>query len=497
MSPNEEIKFYKEVIENMICGYAFHEAVYDENGKFYSYRYINVNKTFEDLTGKKKKDIIGKTIFEVFPETERHWIDFFGKVVETGEPAVYENFHKATGEYYQTHAWRSKPDTFSCTFTNITEKKLQHIALEKSEERYKGLIDSQNALIIRINREGDIILVNESYCEKFGVKRENILGTRFAPKIHANDEEETREIMKTLFKEHRSSMVQRNWTPNGWAIISWEDRIIANEIQAIGYDITELREKEEDLRRSNKDLENFAYVASHDLQEPLRKITAFEGLLMDDIEKKEGIIGDDGKFYLQRISDAAFRMKNLIDDLLDYSRISRSVDPFEDCDMNKILKDVVENLFKDRIKKIDPDIEIGKIPSVDGDIVQIRQLFQNLISNSLKFRDKNRKLFIGISSEISENNKSCVLTFKDNGIGFDPKHSDKVFGSFKKLHSKDEYPGSGIGLAICKRIVERHKWKIEVSSKLNVGTVFKITFPVENGESPDEQLRKKTNIDSG
>lgn len=498
----EESKLHQEVLDSLMSAYSLCRVIYDENGHVIDWEYIDINKKFEEYVGMGKEEIIGKTIIEIFPQTEQHWKDAVEECFKTNKEVKIENRHEDSKKDYLVHYRPFKKDLFITIFTDITEQKIKYKELFESEKRYKGLVENQMALIVRIDNDGNITLANDSYCKMYGIKEEDIIGTKYAPEIHPDDIKETSVQLKNLLKNNKSKMVQRTLSQNGWRWISWENKTICDEndkrieIQAIGYDVTELKEKERELEKSNQDLEDFAYIASHDLQEPLRKITAFEGLLIDDIEKNNGAIGDDGKFYLKRISNAAFRMKNLIDDLLEYSRVSRSTDPFKFCDLGEIIKDIIENIFEDRIKIINPVIDIKQMPSVYCDPIQMNQLFQNLISNSLKFKDENKKLFIGISSEVSEDNKSMVLIFEDNGIGFDQKHSEEVFHSFRKLHSKDKYPGSGIGLAICKRITERHKWKIEVTSRLHVGSVFRITLPFEDGAPLNGNLQKKTDINS-
>lgn len=505
MNEKELKQYYEDLIDNMICGYALHKAIYDDNGDFCSYRYVDVNKKYEDLLNISKKEVIGKTIFEVFPNTDRHWIDIFARVVKNKISITYENYHTDSDKYFLTHAWSPKKGYFSCTFFDITENKEQFNELKKSEERYLELIESQNALIVRIDKDGKLTLVNDSYCKEFGKKREDIIGTDFAPKIHPDDIEETKETMKILMAPpYRSRMKQRAWTPSGWKWISWEDQVIfdkmgqLNEIQAIGYDITEIIKVHDDLERSNKDLENFAHIASHDLQEPLRKITAFENLLSENIVESKGFVNEESKLYLKKINEAAFRMKGLIEDLLSYSRISRKENDFTTEHTKAMLDDLLENELEERIKTINPEININILNcTMDCDPIQIKQLFQNLISNSMKFRDKNKKLVIGISAEKLENNKQCKLTFRDNGIGFDQKYEDDIFRSFQKLHSKDEYPGSGIGLAICKRIVERHGWKISALSKEGEGAEFSIIYPISNGDCCNARDEKQSNTDCG
>jgi len=500
-------KYYNELIQNLMAAYCMCEAIYDEHGNVCDWKYLDINRMFEEYVGISKEEIIGNTLMGLFPQSEKHWIDAVDKAHKTNKVVRLENRHEPTDKNYLVHYRFIDHDIFVTLFIDITDQKEKLRQLQISEDRYKKLIESQNALIVRINNEGLLTLVNEAYCSKFGKKRNEILGTSFAPRIHPEDLEKTKETMRNLFTSpYKSNMVQRAWTPNGWKSISWEDQVIRDErgniieIQAIGYDITETIESHTELEKSNQDLEDFAYVASHDLQEPLRKITAFENLLSENIKESNDYINDESKLYLKKISEAAFRMKDLIEDLLKYSRVSRNKDPFVFVNIKDILHDLLKNELEERIKESVPIININwdNFNYTKCDPTQIKQLFQNILSNSMKFKDEDRELIIGISCRKLEKDRGCMLSFEDNGIGFDQKYAKEVFLSFQKLHSKDKYPGSGIGLAICKRIIERHKWKISASSEEGIGTMFSIIYPGENGGSKDGiGTEQKGDINSG
>lgn len=237
-----------------------------------------------------------------------------------------------------------------------------------------------------------------------------------------------------------------------------------------------LREYGEELIRSNKELEEFAYVSSHDLQEPLRKIQAFGDLLVEEYSDKLG----DGKEYLDRISASAQRMSTLIEDLLTFSRVTTKLSVLRPIDLNEVLQNTVSDL-QERIKK-----EKGKVvlephlPTVMADETHMRQLFQNLISNALKFHPDDRAPVVNVSA--TANDDEHIITVKDNGIGIDSKYDKKIFAVFQRLNSKQAYEGTGIGLAVCKKIVERYGGTIEIESTLNVGTTFKITLPIAHKE---------------
>jgi PAS domain S-box-containing protein len=264
-----------------------------------------------------------------------------------------------------------------------------------------------------------------------------------------------------------------------------------SKIIGITRDITRLKDYEihlqykiEELDRSNKELEEFAYIASHDLQEPLRKITAFSERLQ---EKAGDDIGRDGQIYLQRILAATQNMRLLIDNLLEFSRTSRHNDPLRKNDLNIVLKEVLTDLEL-KIEESNANIQHSSLPTITSYHSQMRQLFTNLLSNAIKFRKPAEPPSIKVLSEVlsdREKNDRLLLPDKkyykiiirDYGIGFEQEYALKIFQIFQRLHGKAEYPGSGIGLAICKKIVENHNGILYAESKLDEGAAFTVILP--------------------
>jgi signal transduction histidine kinase len=227
----------------------------------------------------------------------------------------------------------------------------------------------------------------------------------------------------------------------------------------------------EELKRSNAELEQFAYVASHDLQEPLRMITSYVQLLEKRYKPK---LDGDAIDFINYAVDGANRMQTLIYSLLEYSRINR-VKPFEPVDINDILIEVMKDLSM-AIEENKVEIKFDKLPVVFGDKVLLGQLFFNLIGNAIKFKGKD-PIKINITGE--KRGDEYLFCVKDNGIGIQKEYLEKIFVIFQRLHTKDKYPGTGIGLAICKKIVERHGGRIWVESKLNEGSSFYFTIKVD------------------
>src|SRR5208283_883551 len=260
----------------------------------------------------------------------------------------------------------------------------------------------------------------------------------------------------------------------------------------IGRDITERKQAEDDLRsseeklrqftvqleRSNRELQDFAYVASHDLQEPLRKIVVFGERLK---EKNAGKFGPESLDYLDRMQEAAARMQTLINDLLAFSRVITKAQPFTPVNLAEVAAAVVDDL-KGRIELVKGRVEVGTLPVIEAEPLQMRQLLQNLIGNALKFRRPEEPPVVKVEAQIipdpdTPEKKLCRLTVSDNGIGFEEKYVDRIFNVFQRLHTWNKYEGTGMGLAIVRKIALYHGGDITAKSKPGEGSTFILTVP--------------------
>jgi signal transduction histidine kinase len=238
-------------------------------------------------------------------------------------------------------------------------------------------------------------------------------------------------------------------------------------------------ERTAELARSNRELQDFASIASHDLQEPLRKVQAFGNLL---VEKYSDCLNDEGRDYLARMKSAAARMQSLIGSLLDYSRVTSRAKPFSEVDLNGAAKEALLNL-EIRIKETGGRVEVGGLPFIRADRSQIVQLFQNLIGNGLKFHKEGEPPLVRVYGKLITAGKpgevgALEITVEDNGIGFDDAKAERIFQPFQRLHGRSSpYAGTGMGLAICRKIVQRHDGTITAKSALGKGTTFVITLP--------------------
>ncbi len=368
----------------------------------------------------------------------------------------------------------------------LTETNLRLDAAFNSMNQGLAMFDEDHKLMVRNKRYLEIFHFPESVaCE--GASLEDI--TRYSVELGNECDREQAIFRRMEIAAMREQAVyQVNLTDERVVEIIHEPLESGGSL-ALYLDVTDremagrsLREHASKLEASNRELQEFAYVAAHDLQEPLRKIEAFG----DRLNTKCGDrLGEDGQRYVVRMQASSRRLRALIDALLDYSRVTTKAAPFKTVDLQKLALNVLSDLEMS-IEQADATIELCALPEIEADDMQLRQLFINLISNALKFSQEGRPLKLQISAEVStleDGGEICVLSFADNGIGFDAKYGDRIFTIFQRLHSRAEYEGTGIGLATCRKIAERHHGSIESSGTPGEGAVFKVTLPVRQNTS--------------
>ncbi len=332
----------------------------------------------------------------------------------------------------------------------------------------KGLITAVNARVSRITAIEPEQLINHSYMDV-------ILDGCMEPRCGLTITLDTTGYGECIHRYQGRINDVRIYS------IDDKDHSIDKKKVCVIRDITNMKEAEEALtdytgrlQSSNRELQEFAYVASHDLQEPLRKIQTFAERMRDKCRDQ---LNDQGRDYLDRMSNAADRMQRLIHDLLIYSRVSTRTEPFERVELRPLIEEVLGDLHV-RMEKTGARVIIGDLPAMDADPSQMRQLFQNLISNALKFTREGVTPEIRIDAGAIDAKGLCHITVADNGIGFDNKYADRIFGMFQRLHGRSQYDGTGIGLAVCKKIVERHRGGIVAQGTEGGGATFVISLPV-------------------
>jgi two-component system sensor kinase FixL len=355
-----------------------------------------------------------------------------------------------------------------------------------SRDYVDNIIKSMIDALIVIDESGFIKNSNAAACKLLGYTEDELAGKKMnlileggAPLTEINSEEKilrAKTGLKIPVLLSVSMMHDRDGKVEGFVCVA--------------QDITERKKAEEKLERfaaeleaSNSELESFAYVASHDLQEPLRKITVFGERINTTCKD---ILTEQAKDYFERMMSAAGRMHILINDLLTFSRLTTKAKPFEPVDLNTVACEVISDL-EIRIQDSGGRVEVGDLPVVKADPLQMRQLLQNLIGNALKFRRPDAPSVVTIQAQCIKDqgkggtdemgcDEKIALTVEDNGIGFDEKYVDRIFGVFQRLHGRGEYEGTGIGLAICKKIAERHGGTITAKSVEGQGARFIVTL---------------------
>ncbi len=374
---------------------------------------------------------------------------------------------------------------------DITAAKQAQEALRKSADELRDLYNNAPCGYHSVDANGTFVQMNDTELEWLGYKRSEVIGKMRCSDIITPDSLKTYRERLTRLKECGSirdlefEFVRKDGTTfpvliSSRAVKDADGNFLMS--RSTVYDLSErksaeaLGRKTEELVRSNADLEQFAYIASHDLQEPLRMVTSYCDLLQRRYRDK---LDSDAEDFLNFAVDGATRMSALVKDLLAYSRVSNQEERLEPVDCDDVLDRALTNL-RSTVQENAAVVTHDSLPTVAGDTTQLEQLFQNLIGNAIKFHGEQRpEIHIGVERKKSE----WFFSVHDNGIGIDPQYADRIFGVFQRLHRRKDYPGTGVGLAICKKIVERHGGRIWVESELGQGSNFCFTI-VDKSAAP-------------
>ena len=365
--------------------------------------------------------------------------------------------------------------------------------LEQSRKEYSDLYDFAPVGYLTISEEGRIVKANLTAAKQLGIEKNILIGKPVNLYAAENSREELHFHLRKIFKTKQPHTCEIKL--NGCGRINCYvqlDGTYVLDSDGQGFtrttmtDISDRKQAEKDLKvsaerlehtnkeleNSNRELQDFAFIASHDLQEPLRKIQAFGDRLMTRCKDR---LDEEGKDFLARMQNSAKRMSQLINDLLKYSRVATRTEPLDTVDMREAVREVISDL-EPRIEWLGANVEVFELPAIKAEQSQIRQLFQNLISNALKFRGKEQP-HIKIYSQRTDHEFRIFV--EDNGIGFEEQFLDRIFMPFQRLHGRSAYEGTGMGLAICRKIVERYGGSITAKSKPGEGSTFIIWLPPE------------------
>lgn len=519
-----QLKKQTDFVETILNASVDLIAVYDKET-----RLIAMNKQCEVVYNIKKEEWIGKTFLEIYPDGKESqaYLDLLHAL--SGEMVHNFSFHShLVKKYYENFVIPLKYDdgevyaalVMAHDNTAIIEateevkdanKELKAVneQLRLSEERYARMINEvQDYAIILMDTGGVIENWNKGAEKIKGYKADEIIGKHFSIFYTAQDKQRNlpQQLLDIARKE--GSATFEGWRVRKDGTMFWGSMVLTalhdTNNNVIGYskvtrDLTErkiaedklqmyadeLLQKNKELEQSNSELSSFSYVASHDLQEPLRKIQGFGNLIMNS---EDANLSDTGKDYFNRMIKAAGRMQGLIDSLLEFSRTTTDIKNFETADLNELLEEVKKDM-RELIESSGAVITSHPLPTLSIIPFQFRQLLANLISNSIKYAKKHVPPVIEVSAiripakELPENFTVATadyyrITIRDNGIGFEQEYADKIFELFQRLHGKNEYTGSGIGLAICKKIAENHSGWINAESEPGVGSSFHFYLPV-------------------
>gem|GEM_PF-5243051 len=368
----------------------------------------------------------------------------------------------------------------------VDREKTMRRVREEAQAKVRRFFELSQDLLCTASPDGRFRDLNPAWERTLGYSLEELVGSPFIDLVHPEDRERTEAEAAGIFSSGGGTVdFQNRYVDKGGAVhwLHWSSQLGADGlIYARATDVTERHRAEEELRemaaalqRSNEDLKQFAYIASHDLGEPLRTISGFAQLLQ---RRYEDQVDERGREYIERMVGGTTRMQTMIADLLAFSRAGRADIEPQPVDVGELVGEVAQSL-EATISERGAEVRMGDLPGVDADRNQLQQLFQNLIANALKFNDSERPR-IEVRGDPEEGGwRFSVL---DNGIGVEPAQREKVFGAFQRLHSRDDYEGSGIGLAICKKIVERHGGEIAIGDGLDGrGASFEFTIAAARG----------------
>ena len=464
-----------------------------------------MNQAYLDLVGYDRDEISTHTYQDLTPEK---WRAGEAEIIETqvmrrGFSDEYEKEYVRKDGSIAPISLRTilvrdldgRPIRFMGIVRDITELKENEDALKASERRYRSLFDLSHDGVVFVALDGAIEEANDAYLDMLGYDLDELIGVTYQQLTPARWAAMEAEIVDTQLlsrgytDEYEKEYIRKDGSAFPIAVRSIlvrEESGTPVRIMGVVRDITEQKQAKEalerhalDLARSNEELEQFAYVASHDLQEPLRKIRAFGDLLA---EEKQESLDEEGRQYIHFMTDAAARMQTLVSDLLALSRVTTAAQPFEDLSLNDVFETVLSDLSVS-LEEAEGQVDVAEAPTIEADRTQMDQLFRNLIGNALKFRKPGvaSRVTVRMAAEAEPlpavPGSAYTIVVADNGIGFEPSQGSKLFQPFKRLHARHQYEGAGIGLAICEKIVLRHHGQITATGTPGEGATFTVTLP--------------------
>lgn len=485
------------------------QIIYDQTGGVEDFIIRMLNQFTIDMIG--NVEFVGRRYSEVFPNVRSAGIlDTFKEVASTGVTAKFERGYDGEGmQHWFRFTAVKQGDLLVVLAEDMTKAKQSEKELKESEERFAAAVEAVEGIVWTNSADGKMEGPQPGWSQLTGQSFDEYQGYGWSRAVHPDDAEPTVRAWndavgsrRTFEFEHRVRTASGEWRtfaikaiplkdPDG-SIRQWvgvhtdvtERVTAARELQESERRFRDLSEKLEDevelrthqLRQSNDDLQQFAHVASHDLKEPVRKIKTFTSRLRDEMGED---LDDKFKLYIDKVLHAGDRMMSMIEGVLAYSSINASELTAEQVDLNEVIENIKSDL-EIVIQQKGACVFHDHLPTIQGARVLLYQLFYNLINNSIKFGRSEDPVVVTIESGffLDEDKESVRILVKDNGIGFDQKFSDLIFNTFSRLNPKDKYEGTGLGLALCKRIALRHRGRIEATSVKGQGATFIIVLPI-------------------
>ncbi|QDK81316.1 hypothetical protein EXU85_22970 [Spirosoma sp. KCTC 42546] len=506
---DESSELLQTLVETSLTNTYVARAVRDPaTGQITDFRITLVNTQFQKWIGSSVEELQATTLLTLFPQFAQlvlfaHYIE----VVETGQTYQGEDYHpfrNGNAMDWFTLSVRKQGDGIMVNFLGIPAEQLK---LQRQAEQLRATLDaSLNSIFymkaVRDDQTGQIIdflieFSNQAVLSSTNLKPEEVIGQRLLEKFPGNKEngffDSYVRVVETGQPEQMTQPYRDELGLEGWFQIS-AVRHDRDNVVVTFMNITESKQIEQQLRESNTSLEQFASVASHDLQEPLRKIQLFSTALVDQYGTALG----KGVDLLKKMQSTTERMQSLIRDLLDYSRLSKGDDTRHQLvELPKLVEEVLIDLEL-AVQEKGASIEVGNLPTLMGNALQLRQVFQNLISNGLKFSKPGQAPHIRITSEKKGRTELPAdvrlpglpgqyywqIKVRDQGIGFDEAYREKIFGAFERLHGRSSaYKGSGIGLAIVRKVMTNHHGLVVAHSREGAGATFTLYFPITEPDS--------------
>jgi PAS domain S-box-containing protein len=453
--------------------------------------YIEAKAKHEDDLSAPSPAFIGQQLTAILPDAaSQEYMQAIRRCLASGATQALNYQLETVGgvNYFETRMARLNPDEVISVVRNITEKYEANEEIRRREQMYRTLVQNlPDTAVLLYDHDLRFLLAEGRPLVELGYHLADMEG-RTLEEVVGNDigryETAYRQALmgETTYMDLHNEPHQRDYAVTLVPLRNREGAIFAGMVVIL--DVTADRQQQQELRQyadalesSNRELQQFAYVASHDLQEPLRKIQAFGDRLASRAGEHLDPTAAD---YLMRMTSAANRMQTLIQDLLAFSRVTTEAKPFQEVDLNRVVDGVLADLEL-RIEQSGAQVQRDRLPSIKAEELQMRQLFQNLIGNALKYSrpDTPPLVTIRVKTKVANERRYIQVEISDNGIGFDPKYTDRIFGLFQRLHSRQDYEGTGMGLAICRKIVERHQGWIEATGEEGQGATFTVGLPAQ------------------